>query len=78
MHLFLLTLIFFHAQCSQYPNRDWVLIGTLKADCPGKASKREAHEDGYKAVAEKRNPGEITVDGNWIVEYKTAPNNLKE
>ncbi|KXL48193.1 hypothetical protein M433DRAFT_8054 [Acidomyces richmondensis BFW] len=43
--------------CGQYPERDWVLIGTLRVKC-----------NHVKAGGDE----EVTVDKNWYVEYKIA------
>ncbi|KAN0116856.1 hypothetical protein V8E51_002833 [Hyaloscypha variabilis] len=50
--------------CGQYPTRTWVIIGTLKVDCPTVA-KRSVSSD-----FEKREDTPFNVDAGWSVEYK--------
>jgi hypothetical protein len=47
-------------KCSQYPNRDWIMIGTQKFDCPS-AQKGKRETDGDMST---------NVDNYWIVEYR--------
>lgn len=49
-------------QCAQYPNREYVMIGSLKAECTATATAKR-HED-------KRAPDDdSSLDAQWVSEY---------